>query len=295
MPSGWSGDCVFMLRMTASLSATWAIFGRYSHTCIPVTFEAVVEGSLGIGRLISEQATLSLNASAEDIKYDNDQLFEDYRITQGFLRYELEGLRTQLSLDAGYSEAERGELSSGGAIGRLHLSREITSRTTFSVDLGSEFADTATAFRIDQVAGGVSPGSEDAVAASDVFRTTYAYLRLSTERERTIFDIVVNGRRERHESEVDLDRDSVGGGFVVSRRLTARLDLDVRGTYTDEEFINTGFAFNEWVAGAELGWRLTNRVSVRVSADHFKGSTEGETRDYEENRYFLGVRYSSAR
>jgi hypothetical protein len=254
-----------------------------------------VEGSLGIGRLISEQATLSLNASAEDIKYGHDELFEDYRITEGFLRYELEGLRTQLELDAGYSEAERGKLSSGGAIGRLHLSREITSRTTFSVDLGSEFADTATAFRIDQVAGGVSPGSEDAVAAADVFRTTYAYLRLGTERERTIFDIVVNGRRERHESEVILDRDSFGGGFVVSRRLTARLDLGVRGTYTDEEFVNTGFAFKEWVAGAELGWRLTNRVSVRVSADHFKGLSEGESRDYEEERYFLGVRYSSAR
>src|SRR5438045_1388172 len=50
MPSGWSGDCVFMLRITASLSATPAIFGRYSHTCRPVTFDWIGRNGPPVGR-----------------------------------------------------------------------------------------------------------------------------------------------------------------------------------------------------------------------------------------------------
>src|SRR6185312_8879227 len=50
MPSGWSGDCVFMLRMTASLSAIWAIFGKYSQTCSPVTFDGIGRKGPPVGR-----------------------------------------------------------------------------------------------------------------------------------------------------------------------------------------------------------------------------------------------------
>lgn len=50
MPSGWSGDCVRMLRTTASLSATCPIFGRYSQTCIPVTFDWTGRNGPAVGR-----------------------------------------------------------------------------------------------------------------------------------------------------------------------------------------------------------------------------------------------------
>jgi hypothetical protein len=260
-----------------------------------------IEGSVALGRVVSDQTTVSLNGQVQEIAYDDSEFFDDYRITSGFGRWESQGRQTQLSVDAGYSEAKRGDDKSGGVLARLHLSREITSRSTVSLDVGSEFADTASAFRIDQTAGGVAPEADDTVAAGDVFRTTYAYLRFGTERERTTVDVVFNGRRERHESEIELDRDALGAGFVLSRRITPRMDLEFRASYTDEDFVTTDFAFNEWSVGSGVAWRMTNRLSLRLTVDHFKGSSDGDpgqnlgAREYEENRAFLGLRYSSRR
>src|SRR5215510_7683882 len=50
MPSGWSGDCVRMLRMTASRSAIFASRGRYSQTCKPVTRLWIGRNSPPVGR-----------------------------------------------------------------------------------------------------------------------------------------------------------------------------------------------------------------------------------------------------
>lgn len=253
-----------------------------------------MEGSLALGRQISEQSTFSLNGSVEEITYDDEQ-FDDYRVTEAYLRYDVDGGRTQLSLDAGYTEAVRDEQSTGGLLGRFNLSREITSRSTLSLDVGTEFADTASAFRLDQVAGGVSPEGEDAIATNDVFRTNYAYVRLSTERERTTFEVNVNARSERYEHDTLLDREMYGGGLYVTRRLSPRLDLDFRGTYTHEDFVNDDFASGEWSVGAGLAWRLSRQLSIRFTADHYEGAGDGTSRDYEENRLFLGLRYSSRR
>ncbi len=48
-PDGPATAC-FMLRMTASLSATPAIFGRYSHTCRPVTLVWIGRNGPPVGR-----------------------------------------------------------------------------------------------------------------------------------------------------------------------------------------------------------------------------------------------------
>src|SRR5262245_55400580 len=50
MPSGWSGDWVRMLRMTASLSIASAIFGRYSQIWMPGTLVAFGRNSPPVGR-----------------------------------------------------------------------------------------------------------------------------------------------------------------------------------------------------------------------------------------------------
>src|SRR4051812_20734220 len=50
MPSGWSGDWVRMLRTIASRSAIAAIFGRYSHTGMPVTFDGCGRNGPAVGR-----------------------------------------------------------------------------------------------------------------------------------------------------------------------------------------------------------------------------------------------------
>jgi hypothetical protein len=272
------------------------VSGRWSDIYYEISPEGSQSalGRLGLVRLLSTESRASLNGSVEKIKYD-EAAFEDYRITEGYARYEGTSARTTLAIDAGYTRAERGDGTSSGPLARLDLSRVITSRTTFTVQAGTEFSDTAQAFRLSQGARGVGPEDQDAVAAADVFRIYYAYLGLQTERERTSFNVTLYGHEEQHETDETLDRKRVGVGFGWTRHLSPRMDLSVRGDYGNEKFDVDDFAFDEWSAGAALGWRLTNSVSLRLSVDHFDGDGDGTTRDYEENRVYFGVRYTRGR
>jgi hypothetical protein len=271
--------------------------GRWSDTYYEDSPEGNqgIEGHAGIARKLSDQTTVSLNGSVNDITYDEDEIFPDYKITEGFMRMESESAQTTFSADLGYAEADRGGRKSDGPLVRLNVSRRITSRSTLTLDAGHEFDDTGQAFRVDQTGQGVGPDTDDTLAAGDVFLHTYGYLTLATEQERTVFSATVYGRKERHEDETELDRDLIGGSLFWSRRLSPRMDFDLTAGYSDEKFVTGDVAFKEWNAGAGIGWRFTEAVSMRLSITHFEGSGDGTVRDYDENRAYVGIRYSLGR
>jgi hypothetical protein len=262
-----------------------------------------VEGSLGLIRTLSEMTSVSLNASVSTVEFDESETLEDSEIREAFFRIDAIGARTTFFGDFGYTETEQGDIASDGPLVRLTVSRAITPRSTLSLTAGSEFADTGTAFRLDQGAVGVQVGNQDVVAAADVFRTNYAYLTFATEQERTSFSATARTNRERHETQIALDRDVLGAEIALTRRLTSRLSLELRGTYNDEEFVETDIAFDEWGVGAGLLWQLNTAWRLRLSGDHFSGA--GDTvsglggvavpRDYDENRAALTVTYAIGR
>jgi hypothetical protein len=253
-----------------------------------------VNGSLALERRIAPTTTVSLIASTAETNYDLD-VIPDATIDEGFLRYDSSGARTTLSVDAGYTQTKQADETTGGGLLRLTLTRKITSRSTLSLNLGSVFADAADNFRLAQTAPGAVVGNEsDTVIATDVMRTTYAYLAFGTQRERTSFDLSVNASRERHEAQPLLDRDLEGLYGSVSRRITPRVDIRLNAGYTQEDFIN-GLAFDEWSVGAGLNWKLTQRFGVRLDVAHYTGNGDNNARDYDENRGYLGVTYALGR
>ena len=42
-----------------------------------------------------------------------------------------------------------------------------------------------------------------------------------------------------------------------------------------------------------MRWELSQRISLRARVDHFVGSSDDGTRDYTENRAYVGISYSS--
>jgi hypothetical protein len=271
--------------------------GRYSDNYYEESSQGSqsMEGTVGIGRKLAEQTTLSLNGSISEIEYDESDVFPDYTITEGYLRLEAVGARTTVEADAGYTEAERDGQTSDGPLFRLSLTYQITGRSIVSLEAGHVFSDSGTAFRVDQSALGPGSDVNTTLAAGDVFRDTYAYLGFTTERDRGGFSATVFGRKERHEDVIGLDRDIVGADFSALRSLTQRIDLNFEGGYSDESFVVGDVAFQEWFVGLGLGWRLTPKVSLQASVYHHVGSGDGTTRDYEENRAYVGIRYSTGR
>jgi len=271
--------------------------GRYSDNYYEESEQGSrsVDGSVGIGRRLTEQTTLSLNGSISDIEYDQSAVNPDYTITSAFLRLESTGTRTTFEADAGYTEAERDGQTSDGPLFRASIAYQITGRSIVSFDAGYVFTDSGAALRVDQSALGAGSEVNDTLAAGDVFRDTYAYLTFTTERDRSALSASIFGRKERHEDIIILDRDIVGADLSVSRNLTQRIELTVEGGYRDEDFVVGDVAFQEWFAGVGLGWRLTPSVSLRTSIFHYVGSGDGASRDYEENRAYIGIRYTTSR
>lgn len=254
-------------------------------------------GSAALIRQISEATALSLNGTYSETNFDQDEVFVDYTVEQAFLRLALTGSRTTLTLDGGASrlEQEGGASKSESVLARLDLTRQIGARSRLRLVAGTTPSSTSQTFRRDQEIGGVNVGPDAAVVAGDSFQSDYGYLTFATDWERSAFTAVVSARSEDHEVFSAQDREQYRGTLTYSHELTRNLSLDVRGTYLDEEFTETGFAFDQWGAGLGMHWQLGRQFSLRARVDHFVGSSDDSTRDYTENRAYIGISYSSQR
>lgn len=282
--------------ITLPLGAVTAlrVSGRFSDAYYETTPEdnQGLTGSLALIRRMSDATSWSLNGSVTKIKYDQDQLFADNEVREAFVRLETRGSRTTFSGDFGYTEVEQGAEKSDGLLARIQLSRAVTRRSNLALEVGTEFASSADVFRLDQSFIGVVEGNEDAIASGDPFQSDYAYMRWTTDWDRGALGVELNARSEDHETQTALDRDVYGGLVNLSRQMTRRLDIELFGGYTNEKFVETDFEFDEWSAGAGLRLRLSERISLRLRLDHYEGSSNNGTRDYEENRGYIGVEYS---
>jgi hypothetical protein len=292
--------------ITLPLGARNSIFvsGRWSDTY----YEDADQDSTGIDasaafiHALSEMSNVSLNGSWSQIEYDNnDPAFEDNEIREAFLRFDATGVKTALVVDVGYTETTRGDREpSDGWLGRLTVTRELTARTTLELNAGSEFQDSGQAFRLDQEALGIQPGTADVLAIADVFRNNYVYLGLTADLDRTAVTVNLHGSQERYEEQDLFDRDIVGATFSVERALTPRFTLGVEGDYSKEEFVEqsvagTGVGFDEWFVGLSMDWQLTSAWSLRATGFYYEGSGDGIARNYDETRAFVGVRYTLGR
>jgi hypothetical protein len=254
------------------------------------------EASIGLARKLSEQSVLSLYGSGSETEYEGDPLSQTFRIKSAYLRFETSGARTTLAVDGGYTEVTHGDASNSGPLAHLTITRKVGAYSTLSLTAGTEFQDAAAQFRLDQAQIGLQDSNQDTVVAADVFRSNFVYLSFGTQRDRTSFNISLNGAKERHEEQTNLDRDILRATAFVSRRATQRLDVDLHGDYQDEDFVGPpSFAFKEWSFGVGVGLRLSPDLSMRLALDRYEGSSDDNSRDYEENRAYIGFGYTVGR
>jgi hypothetical protein len=252
-----------------------------------------VDASVGLSHQLSEHTGVSLYGEGSETDYESDPLNQKYRIKSAYLRYDATGSRTTLSLDGGYTETTHGDISNGGVLFHLNVSRKVGAYSTIGLTAGSDFQDTATQFSLNQTQVGLQDSNQNTVVAADVFRANYVYLTFGTQRDRTSFNLSINGTRERHETQTTLDRDYIRTTASISRRATQRLDVELHGNYVDEEFVGPGAVkFKEWSAGVGVLMRITQSIGMRLSFDRYDGSSDDDTRDYEENRAYLGFGYT---
>lgn len=278
------------LSMRLGSAASMQIFGRYalsSYEDSPLDSKQT-SGGLGLFRELSSRSTVGLNVSVERVRYD-DTPESDFDREGAFLSYALNGARTEISTELGYSrlKPESGD-TDGGLYASISLSRTLSSSSTLYVDAGRQFTDSGEALR-SSIEGG-SIGDASVTATDDPFENTYAGVRWAFVRHRTGLNLGVRWEQDRYEVQTLLDRTRVAYDAGVSRRLGPTLDLGLNVSLNDEEFDNTNFDSKELIVRGNLSWQAGRRLGLTLSLERHDRSAS-DASDYKENRVFLTLNY----
>ncbi len=277
------------LLLSFGSATSLRLSGRYSD--VNYEFQNVDNqqygASLSLARRLSGTATLSFNVEGTRFEFDDPVANDDYDRYQAFVRYDVEGSRTRLTVDAGYTSLDIDEETSDGLLARLSLVRQLSPASALTVTAGTQFSDAGDMFRSGQDNLGVSLDSSSIVGTSDPFESNFGSLAYDFNRNRTAFGFSATYSKEQYETATTLDRDLTTYAAYFSRQLSRAVSARVFLQLEQEEFDVSGFEDEELGGGAYLDWRLGRTLSLRLQYDRFDRDSTDPTTEYTENRVSL--------
>ena len=247
---------------------------------------------LGLSRAIAPTKTLSLNASVEEIEYEESSLFAPIDRQNYYLAYEVEGARSQLTANLGWTVLERAEEQGDGYLLELNWTRELSALSTFTLNAGSNYSTDGDIFRLNQELDDINRGTQDVQGIDDPFRHDYIRLRYSLNGTRTTFSIGIHMDREAYESSTILDRDLEGINILLRRDITPSLQFSLFGGYIGRDYNNLSSNDDELRYGASISWSIARTVSIELRAENWTRETSTASNEFEENRAMLKFIYT---
>lgn len=283
------------LALRFGATAALRLFGRYStvqYEDSPLDSERVVAG-LALARELSTRAELALNATTESIEFDTLP-GADYDRHSAFLSYRIDGARGSLRAEGGYTWLDRSTLeSSGGALLRLDLTRELSAASVLALSAGTQITDTSDLMRV-SAAGEPVGGSVALTATSDPFENRFGSVEWRFSKRRTQFTLGAAWNDDRYEQEREFDRTRWVYAASFSRELSRTLSLLLRVDLADEDFGTTGFDAEELRAAAVLSWQFGRDFALNLLGERVDRSTSTGEGQFIENRAFVTLGYRPA-
>ena len=278
-------------RLGGAMSAL--LSGRYSNTAYE-TSELDGErlgGTVGLTRQLSGTSTISLNATTEQVEFDDTTVNTDYDRHQGFLRFDARGSRTTLTIDAGYTSLDTGTDTSDAPLARISVARQVSASSTVTLRAGSQYSSGADLFRDTQGAEGVQLSGQSIVATNDPFEYRFGALEWDFSRNRTAIGLAVQHGKEEYET-LPLDRTLTSFNAYFTRQMSRTAELRVFGAYEDEQFDVLDGEDQEMQLGTALAWSVGRTLEVRLQYDYFDRDSSNELSEYTENRASVFLTWS---
>lgn len=283
-----------MLRLGSAGFAR--LFGRWSATTYENSPLDSQRSSVGasLGRRPSSRTELSLNAVREQVEFD-DVGASDYDRDSIFLGYSVDGGRTQLSAEAGYTWLERDAAQrTGSALINLSVIREMSAASSLQLTLGTQLGDAGDALR--SALDGSVVGAGQVVATADPFENRLASLLWSLDRNRTAFELGATWNQDRYETQRQFDRSRWVYDARLTRRMTRTVDLQLLASLQQEDFDSVALSTEELRFGAVLNYNGWRTLGLSLRAERYDRSASGAASidtqgDYTENRVFLTLAY----
>lgn len=284
----------FTARLGSAGSLT--LFGRYSATEFQESDfdDERLLGGLSFGRELSSRSEVSVNATAERVEFDDQTAGSNYDRQSAFLRYDIEGARTTVGIEAGYTEIHDNDTTSSSPLFELDISRNLSQRSTLTFNGGVRSSDASTALRGGIEAGGGAPTGPDQVSSTDPFETRYASLGWEYAALRTQFQLSAGYEANEYETDGSLDRTRNVFTASASRNITPRLTLRAQGSIRSSDFDATDQDDDETQIGLYLSWNASGRVFVEFEVEEFSRDSSNDLTEYDETRAFLRLAWRNS-
>jgi hypothetical protein len=240
-----------------------------------------------LGRRSSPRSLLAVGYSYDDVSYASAASGFDYERQEVFVRSELKGVRTDLNLEAGYTDVSGAQVDDGGALLRATLNRRMTPSLTGSLAYVREYPTSEPTPSAD-----ASTDSSSLTAAPR--RTTSMEAGLRFERPRTSAELAFARREESAlvagggEREVDELRAN------VTRRFTPRASGGLQASLSHEKVGLVSGRVDEALIGAHVGMLFGRAMGVDLRLDYRDRDGFSGADDYSEFSAGLFFRYGGA-
>src|SRR3984957_15641541 len=283
-----------------------------------------VLGTVAAGLQLSARSSVSLNGAAERVLFENTVVNGDFDHTSAYARYEIQGARTELSVELGGTKitqnasSGRGIIvldpsgaptplivtipqsaySTTGPLARIAVTRKLSTAASLTLSGGRELTDGISSFSSIQSGAIGVVGAVPALLTSSSYTSDFGSVGWRYERNRTTIGVSGHWERDVYFSQPQFDMTRKGGEFNVERKLSRAFALQVLGRYYKSDYPHTFVTLNggspkldDEIVAAMLSWRYGHALEVRLRAEHSSRNTTGVDEGFRENRVFLTVGY----
>ena len=218
----------------------------------------------------------------------------DYDRYEAFLRYEFEGVRNEISVDAGYSEVEFDFDGEGGdgTVFRLAWTRTISEFATLTVGGGTRFSDQGDIFRLRQNSNPDITETEDVLGIASPFQNDFADARYTLARPRYGLSLFVTWSDENYIENPLADRRLIRGGITMNRNLTRKISGTIGFDYYVRDFLGLGREDKDSRVVLAFGYEFNPAFDTSLDIIYTDRSSTLAADEYDETRVFLTFSYT---
>jgi len=227
-----------------------------------------------------------------------------YDQREAFVRYDMQGARTHIAADLGYGQFHGPQgVDSGGALGRLSISRTVAEGSVVSLAAGRELSNSSNFLTQYQSTSGiglqVTPGQQSATP----FTNEYESLGWSFVRRRTTLTANLSHYLQVFDGRPDLDQSATNADARLSRLVYPGWTAGLFADYSKQSFASfrqllpfqrqTG-NYTQEHAGVYVRWQPARKLGVTFEYDHYHRNSDQALYTFSENRLWVRLYYGSA-
>ena len=252
----------------------------------------ILSGSIALIRALSEARSISLNATASRIEYDNSDLYSNFDLQSAYLAIQSRMSRGELSAAVGVIQIHDNGITSDGLLAQVTWKRNISAASSISLEYDQRFSDSGDLFERYQEISRSNDTSLPVLGSADPLEISRVAVGYQFARRSNGLNLSFSHGQYDYEIDDFLDRDLSELRFSARRQFGtawhARIGASAYRTKYDQSEREDDDLELSFTIGRQLSRKLA--LDLRVRRIDRDSNTEGF--DYEENSYTVWLVYT---